>query len=139
MSKARKSSPGPRRARKPPAFRAMLLLWPTLGALVTLLLWGGTALADEPSTSPRSHDEVCVDVEIGGKRTPDLDCLSRKLKRQADRAAPLLPAPSVDATSPPERVGGFNETAVGQQYGKNFGKSAQPFRPTPPPASPPLR
>jgi hypothetical protein len=82
-----------------------------------------------------SH-ETCVEVEIGGSRS--YDCINEKLRRQVDQINPVLNAPPLDARSGDTKIGIFNEPAVRQQYGQNFGKSVFPFRPPPPVFGTPL-
>jgi len=90
-----------------------------LPIVIGLLLASGPALAEE----------TCVEIEIGGEKTPTLSCINQRLKRQAEQAHPVDVAPPLDAASPPVKTGGFNQPALKQQYGPNFGKSAQPYRP----------
>src|ERR1700737_3753395 len=73
--------------------------------------------------------ERCVEVEIGSSRA--FECLNQKLKQQVDRVAPTLNLPPIDARSPDTKTGVVNIPGVQQQYGKNFGVSAVPFRPAP--------
>jgi hypothetical protein len=75
--------------------------------------------------------ERCVDVVIGHEKS--FDCMNEKLKRQVDRVnPPVLNTPPIDARSQDLKVGVVNVPAVQQQYGKNFGVSAFPYRPPPP-------
>jgi hypothetical protein len=97
---------------------------------------GGVTLG--PTTAPAAQSEHCVEVEIGGEKSSKLDCLNEELKSATQRVKPSQPKPPLDASSPSVAVGGFNETAVGQQFGPNFGKSATPFRPPPPTFSNPI-
>jgi hypothetical protein len=71
----------------------------------------------------------CADVAPGSSQ--GLDCLNRKLREQADRANPSMPSAPLDASSSDLKVGNVNIPAVKQQYGKNFGISAVPYRPPP--------
>ncbi len=77
--------------------------------------------------APTKH-QSCVEVEIGGSRA--FNCLNDKLKQQVDRVNPSLNTPPIDARSPDIRVGVVNIPAVQQQYGKNFGVSVVPYRPS---------
>jgi hypothetical protein len=72
----------------------------------------------------------CVEVEIGSSRS--MDCLNQKLKREVDRANPVMNLPPIDARSPDIKIGVVNIPAVQQQYGRNFGVSVVPYRPAPP-------
>jgi len=75
--------------------------------------------------------ERCVDVVIGHEKS--FDCMNESLKRQVDRVnPPVLNTPPIDARSQDLKVGVVNVPAVQQQYGKNFGISAFPYRPPPP-------
>lgn len=76
----------------------------------------------------------------GGKpaEVPSFDRLNRELKRKVDETNPGAPAAPIDARSPDIRTGVVNIPAVQQQYGRNFGHSAIPYRPAPPVYSAPL-
>ena len=54
------------------------------------------------------------------------------MQRQVDQVNPSLTVAPIDAKSPDLKVGVVNIPGVQQQYGKNFGPSAVPFRPPPP-------
>jgi hypothetical protein len=116
--------------------------------IAILLAFAGGALFahDEPPASAPAEDlppppgtltaktpdaedvESCVEVEIGGSKA--LDCINRKLKRDAEKVAPMKNLPPVDATSQDIHLGIVNTPAIKQQYGPNFGKSVVPYRPT---------
>jgi hypothetical protein len=116
--------------------------------LVTLapLLIAGPAVGDDPvvggvTIGPQpapAGTERCIEVEIGGERSPGLSCLNQQLRRAVDRVQPTRNLPPLDATSPAIRVGGFNEAGMREQLGKNFGTSVVPFRPPPPVFAAPL-
>lgn len=78
----------------------------------------------------------CVEVEIGSSRS--MNCLNQKLKREVDRVSPTPNVAPIDARSPDTKTGVANVPGVAQQYGKNFGISAVPYRPAPPVYSSPL-
>jgi hypothetical protein len=78
----------------------------------------------------------CVEVEIGSSRA--MDCLNQKLKKEVDRVNPGLNLPPIDARSQDLKIGVVNMPAVQQQYGRNFGVSAVPYRPAPPVYSSPV-
>src|ERR1700731_865494 len=80
-------------------------------------------------TSAPTGPDRCVDAPTGSNRA--IDCLNQKLKQQVDRVAPTLNLPPIDARSPDTKTGVVNIPGVQQQYGKNFGVSAVPFRPAP--------
>lgn len=61
-----------------------------------------------------------------------LDALNRRLKRKVDEVNPIGNDPPLDARSPDTKTGVVNIPGVQQQYGKNFGNSVVPFRPSPP-------
>lgn len=80
-----------------------------------------------------------------GTRTNDkngdgevLEQLNRNLKRKVDEVNPTTNMPPIDARSPDTRTGVINIPGVQQQYGKNFGRSVFPYRPSPPIYSAPL-
>jgi hypothetical protein len=93
--------------------------------LPELLIGGGMANTDR-----------CVEVQIGASRS--MDCLNQKLRREVDRVNPVMNLPPIDARSPDTKVGVVNIPGVQQQYGRNFGVSATPYRPAPPVFSAPL-
>jgi hypothetical protein len=75
--------------------------------------------------------ERCGDAATGGDQS--LDCINERLKRQVDRVnPPVTNTPPIDAKSQDLKVGVVNVPAVQQQYGRNFGVSAFPYRPPPP-------
>jgi hypothetical protein len=78
----------------------------------------------------------CIDVQIGTDHA--YGCLNFRLRQQVDRINPSANVPPVDARSPDIRVGIVNMHAVQQQYGRNFGVSVFPQRPTPPVFTTPL-
>ena len=80
--------------------------------------------------------ERCVEVEIGSSRA--FECMNQKLKKQVDRVAPSLNLPPIDARSPDTKTGVVNIPGVQQQYGRNFGTSAVPYRPAPLQFTPPV-
>lgn len=67
-----------------------------------------------------------------------LEQLNRDLKRKVDEVNPTINTPPLDARSPDTKIGVINIPGVQQQYGKNFGQSAIPYRPPPPIYSAPL-
>jgi hypothetical protein len=89
---------------------------------------GGVFIGGGPAPTP-IFGETCVEVEIGGERTQKLNCINQQLKQQAEHVQPVGNVAPLDANSPAVKVHGFSETALSQQYGKNLGKSAVPFRP----------
>ncbi|SEH60481.1 hypothetical protein [Magnetospirillum fulvum] len=97
-----------------------------LPVLIGLFLVSDAVLAPPAARA----EDTCVEVEIGGEKTPNLSCLNQSLRRKAAEVRPLDTAPPLDAASPSVKTGGFNLPALKQQYGPNFGKSAQPYRPT---------
>jgi hypothetical protein len=74
--------------------------------------------------------EHCADTDPAAAK--GMDCLNQKLKHEVDRVnPPTFNQPPLDARSPDPKVGVINIPGVQQQYGKNFGVSAVPFRPPP--------
>ena len=103
------------------------------------LLVGGQALAQEPPKRPTGviigggqpqEKERCVEVQIGQSR--GFDCLNAKLRQDLEKVAPQPNAPPIDARSPDIKTGVINIPGVQQQYGRNFGVSAVPYRPPAP-------
>ena len=91
------------------------------------------------ATGGPAQVETCVEVEIGDERASGLNCLNQFLQREVARVQPPRNIAPVDAASQSVQVGGFNQTALRQQYGRNFGNSVMPFRPPPPVYSNSLR
>jgi hypothetical protein len=58
--------------------------------------------------------------------------LNRKLREQADRVNPSMPAAPLDASSPDLKVGTVNIPAVQQHMARISGLSVMPYRPPPP-------
>lgn len=83
------------------------------------------------SAGPAAIAENCVEVEIGGERTSGFDCVNYQLQREVARVRPPRNIAPVDTRSLAVHVGGFNQTALRQQYGPSFGESIVPFRPVP--------
>ena len=62
-----------------------------------------------------------------------LGCINERLKKQVDQVnPPVTNTPPIDAKSQDLKVGVVNVPAVQQQYGRNFGVSAFPYRPPAP-------
>lgn len=91
---------------------------------------GGSPTPPAGNAASAGGVDRCVDVQIGSSRA--FDCLNRKLREQADRVNPSMPAAPLNSSSPDLKVGTVNIPAVQQQYGKNFGVSVMPYRPPPP-------
>ena len=72
----------------------------------------------------------CVEVEIGDDKAPTYRCLNQGLQSAVDAVKPTVNLPPADAASPAVKLGGFNQQALKQQYGPNFGTSAVPYRPS---------
>jgi len=112
----------------------------------TELLVVGQALGEE---LPKSPNEViigggqpqvmerCVEVQIG--QSKGFDCLNAKLRRDVEQVSPQLNLPQIDARSSDIKTGVINIPGVQQQYGRNFGVSAVPYRLPAPIYSGPLR
>jgi hypothetical protein len=90
-----------------------------------------TLFALAPATAPAA--QTCVQVAIAGQSAASLACLNQELQNQAVAAAGQPPPTApLSAGSPSNATGSFNEAGVAEQYGKNFGVSAVPYRPPPP-------
>jgi len=76
-----------------------------------------------------SAQNACVEVEIGDDKASGFGCLNQTLEEKVQSIRPPENIPPLGNTSPTVRLGGFNQTALRQQYGPNFGKSAVPYRP----------
>ena len=94
----------------------------------TEIIIGGDKSEPAP---PAATTDRCVEIQIGQSRS--MDCLNQQLRQKVDRVnPPIINQPPLDARSPDTKVGVINIPGVQQQYGKNFGVSAVPFRPPPP-------
>lgn len=80
--------------------------------------------------APAVGEDACVEVEIGGEKTANLNCLNQSLQGQVNRVHPLENIAPLDGSSQEVQLGGYNQGALKQQYGANYGKSAVPWRPT---------
>jgi hypothetical protein len=78
----------------------------------------------------RAQTQRCVDARVGTAES--YNCLNDTLRTQAAQQHQAAPGVSLDATSPAPAVGTFNQAAVREHLGSNFGKSAVPQRPPPP-------
>jgi hypothetical protein len=83
-------------------------------------------------TLPGSAGQTCVQVKVAGQKPSAYNCLNQQMQQYVQRQSQPQPNPPVSAGSQPNQVGSFNEQSVAEQYGKNFGISAVPYRPPPP-------
>jgi hypothetical protein len=83
-----------------------------------------------------AQSSACVDAKVG--TASSYNCLNRELQKQVVIQHQGGADVSIDATSPAPAVGTFNQTAVREHLGSNFGKSAVPQRPSAPVFAPPL-
>jgi hypothetical protein len=110
-----------------PVFRRTETWW-WLAAGVLLCLMAGPA---------RGQSVACVDARVGSATS--YNCLNRDLQKRVETQHQAGVGVSIDATSPAPAVGTFNQAAVREHLGSNFGKSAVPQRPPPPVfTSPPM-
>ncbi len=117
-----------------------------VAALLMTVASGGAAhaaqAADSRPTPPASVDEVIVNGQrqpacsttVPGGHGLNLACLNGQVKAAAAAGNP--PPPAIDATTAeantPSKVGTFSQSATSERLGKNFGHSAQPYRPPAP-------
>jgi hypothetical protein len=101
--------------------------------------WSGLAAAQSASQgivlngAPAPVGKTCVQVAIAGQSANALNCLNQELQDQAlEAAGQSAPVAPLGAGSASNAVGTFDQFGVAEQYGKNFGHSAVPFRPAPP-------
>lgn len=91
---------------------------------------GGTGSAAARDSSGGGPDR-CGDAAARGGQS--FGCLNARLKKQVDQVnPPVTNTPPIDAKSQDLKVGVVNIPAVQQQYGRNFGVSAFPYRPPAP-------
>jgi hypothetical protein len=91
----------------------------------------GPAARNPAPSNPSSAASAKPCTGDGGAADKGFGCLNEKLKSQVDQANSNASTPNapIDARSSDLKVGVVNVPAVRQQYGKNFGVSAVPFRP----------
>lgn len=70
----------------------------------------------------------CADAK--NQADSSIGCLNERLRHKVDEVNPVYNTPPIDAKSSDLKVGTVNIPAVQQQYGKNFGHSVVPYRPT---------
>jgi hypothetical protein len=95
----------------------------------------GTAPATGTGTTASGPAANCTNVQVGSVQS--YDCINAQLgavARGTQRFSSDTDAP-VGSSSPSNVVGTFNEGATRNRLGRNFGKSAIPYRP--PAANPP--
>jgi len=77
--------------------------------------------------------ETCVQVQVAGQSAAPFACLNQELQSQALVASGHRElVPPLGAASPSNASGTFNQAGLAEQYGKNLGVSAMPYRPPPP-------
>jgi hypothetical protein len=110
----------------------------SLAARIVIIAGLAWATQGHAQTTPKAAPTNCTDVQVGTAQS--YDCINAQL----GAAANATPRPSsqdapLNAASPSNVVGTFNEGATRNRLGQNFGKSAIPYRPAPanPPALPP--
>ncbi len=108
---------------------ALLVILPSLWPVAGVAGQTGAATANIALPASPSQSRVCVQVSIAGQTAPDYDCLNQQLDGQARGAQHVSNIPPEDANAPAVRVGGFNQAALSQQYGKNWGNSPTVYRP----------
>jgi hypothetical protein len=86
-------------------------------------------VGSRPQPGAGDHgQESCADATNSNNNS--LGCINERFRRKVDEVNPVLNTPPIDAKSSDLKVGTVNIPAVQQQYGKNFGHSAVPYRPT---------
>jgi hypothetical protein len=80
-----------------------------------------------PSDSGSAGVGGCGNIQAGSPQS--FDCLNRQLEQKVNGVNPGTPTAPLNASSTDIKVGTVNMSAVKQQYGKNFGVSAIPYRP----------
>jgi len=116
---------------------------------VCLMLFGAALVVGQASGEERLNTteviiggeqiptQRCVEVQIGLSK--GFDCLNAKLRRDVEQVSPQLNLPPIDARSSDIKTGVINIPGVQQQYGRNFGVSAVPYRLPAPVYSGPLQ
>lgn len=137
MAQERTPLPGIVVGAPPPGPPASVLEPPAPPAPTPFTIGGPSQEADASRRSGpgRSH-ERCVDVTIGNDRS--FGCLNDKLKKEVDKVNPTANIPPFDAKSADPKIGVVNIPGVQQQYGRNFGVSVYPYRPSAPVYAPPV-
>jgi hypothetical protein len=92
-----------------------------------ILGWGAPAFSQGSS---KAKPLPCVDVQIGEDEAPALDCMNDVLRKQVEHAAGAPgPEAPIDARSPSNQVGTFNNNAAQEQMGNAYGVSSHAQRP----------
>lgn len=105
-----------------------------MGVMVTVAQADDVTLNGDSGLQRRS----CIEVEIDGQKASDVNCLNQELEQKAASVPHGTAVAPLSATAPNVQTGGFNQSAIRQQYGQNLGKSAEPYRPSAPVYAPPL-
>jgi hypothetical protein len=87
------------------------------------------AFCTQPAFGQSTH-ENCVDVQVGTAQS--YDCINQKLQAISREAhqPPSSAAPDI-GTIPANQTGQFNENAIRDRLGANYGKSVIPPQPAP--------
>jgi hypothetical protein len=95
--------------------------------VMAVLVAGTPALSQEAS---KAKPAPCVDVEIGQDKAAALNCMNDAIRAKVEhtQGTPNLSAP-IDARSPGNQVGTFNNQAAQEQMGSAYGVSSKPQRP----------
>jgi len=97
---------------------------------VSLMLFGAALVVVNTTEVIIGGEQIstqrCVEVQIG--QSKGFDCLNAKLRRDVEQVSPQLNLPPIDARSSDIKTGVINIPGVQQQYGRNFGVSAVPYR-----------
>jgi hypothetical protein len=125
-----KSAPGPRAFRLTPPPLLLSLVLASIPLLAPARAEDAGAAPNEivigGAPAPAPSFGGCVEVEIGKDRS--FGCLNRQLRSEVDKIRPMIAAPPVDARSSDLKTGVVNIPAIRQQFGRNFGISAAPYR-----------
>jgi hypothetical protein len=107
-----------------------------MGAAIVLIAVGPLLVLPAQGGEQITLPEISVplpptddDQKVGRIDGRTLERLNKQLKRKVDEINLTIDIPHLDARSPDISIGVINIPGVQQQYGKNFGLSAVPYRP----------
>jgi hypothetical protein len=98
---------------------------------ISVFLMMAVGLSPAISQSAPSRKPLpCVDVQIGDVSALALNCLNQAFRNQVEhQQAATGPQAPIDARSPSNQVGTFNNNAAQEQMGNAYGVSSIPQRP----------
>jgi hypothetical protein len=100
------------------------------GVFLGLFAFVGASAEDIQLQGREEYALPCKSAPESDPPSTELVCVLALRPADAEHS-PAIAAPPLTAQAPGVQVGGYNQTALRQQYGRNFGISAKPERPAP--------